>query len=86
MRWRDGFVVLGTALLAATAWSADLLNLNRATKEQLLGLGLTESQAIQVVNYRQKTGPLLQVEELQVVPQISKDTFAKIRDKVTVDE
>ena len=77
------------ALVAALAGgidAADKLNLNAATKEQLIGLGLTESQALQIIAHREKSGPFLQVEELLSVQQMKKDTFEKIRDQVTVDE
>jgi competence ComEA-like helix-hairpin-helix protein len=81
--------VIVAALLAALAGgvdAADKLNLNAATKEQLMGLGLTESQALQVIAHREKTGPFLQVEELLAVQQMNKATFEKVRDHVTVDE
>ena len=84
MHCRTFFLLVLLHVGVASAQSK--LNLNAATKEQLAALGLTESQALQVISYREKTGPLLQVEELQAVPQISKPTFEKIRDRVTVDE
>jgi competence ComEA-like helix-hairpin-helix protein len=75
-----------SAVLAAPARAEEKLNLNTATKEQLVALGLTESQALQVISHRDKSGPLLQVEELLAVPQMKKDTFEKVRGRVTVDE
>jgi competence protein ComEA len=81
--------VIVAALVAALAGGvqgADKLNLNAATKEQLMSLGLTESQALQVIAHREKTGPFLQVEELLAVQQMNKATFEKVRDRVTVDE
>lgn len=74
------------AVLAGGVDAADKLNLNTATKEQLVALGLTESQALQVIAHREKSGPFLQVEELLSVQQMKKDTFEKIREQVTVDE
>ena len=62
------------------------LNLNTATKEQLVTLGLSESQALQVIGHREKSGAFLQVEELMAVQQMTKDAFAKIHERVTVDE
>ena len=73
-------------LLAGPVLCAERLNLNAATKEQLVAIGLSESQALQVVAHREKSGPFLQVEELLVVEQMKKETFEKIRDRVTVDE
>jgi competence ComEA-like helix-hairpin-helix protein len=81
--------VIVAALVAALVGrveAVDKLNLNAATKEQLIGLGLTESQALQVIAHREKSGPFLQVEELRAVQQMNKATFEKIRDHVTVDE
>ena len=81
--------VIVAALVAALAGgveAADKLNLNAATKEQLVALGLTESQALQVIAHRDKSGPFLQVEELLAVQQMNKATFEKVRDHVTVDE
>jgi competence ComEA-like helix-hairpin-helix protein len=73
-------------LLAAPLPAAGKLNLNTATKEQLVAVGCSESQALQIIAHREKSGPLLQVEELLAVPQMKKDTFEKVRDHVTVDE
>ena len=73
-------------LLSGAALAAEKLNLNTATKEQLVAIGLSESQALQVISHRQESGPLLQVEELLAVQQMDKKTFAKVRDRVTVDE
>lgn len=73
-------------LLGTPVGAAEKLNLNTATKEQLVALGLTESQAMQVVAHRQKSGPFLQVEELLAVQQMKKETFEKIREQVTVDQ
>ncbi|HVO26495.1 MAG TPA: helix-hairpin-helix domain-containing protein [Candidatus Margulisiibacteriota bacterium] len=74
------------AVLAGAGGAADKVNLNTATKEQLVALGLTESQALQVIAHREKSGPFLQVEELLAVQQMSKAAFEKVRDQVTVDE
>jgi len=79
------FAVL-SMLLAAPLLAADKLNLNRATADQLMALGLTQSQAAQIIRYRKEDGDFLQVEELLVVPQISRDVYEKVHDKVTVDE
>jgi competence protein ComEA len=77
---------LALLLLAAPLFAADKLRLNQATQEQLLALGLTQSQAAQIIRYRSENGDFLQVEELLAVPQISRPVFEKLRDQVTVDE
>jgi competence ComEA-like helix-hairpin-helix protein len=71
---------------AAGAGEAKKLDLNEATREQLIALGLSESQAAQVVSHREKTGAFLQVDELLVVPQMRPNTVEAIRERVTVDE
>ena len=78
--------LLAILLLAAPLLAADKLRLNQATQEQLLALGLTQSQAAQIVRYRTENGSFLQVEELLAVPQISREVFDKVHEKVTVDE
>lgn len=72
--------------LTGAALAADKLQLNQASQEQLLALGLNQSQAAQIIRYRSENGDFLQVEELLAVPQISRPVFEKVRDKVTVDE
>ncbi len=86
MRRRYLVVALLAAALGGPLRAAEQLNLNTATKEQLVAIGFTESQALQVIAHRQKNGPFLQVEELLAVEQVKKDTFEKIRSRVTVDE
>lgn len=73
-------------LLAVTVRATNLVNLNTAGKDALVGLGLTESQALQIISHREKNGPLLQVEELMAVPQMTKQSFERVRLRVTVDE
>ena len=82
-RWLRLTVLL---LALAVPAAAQKLNLNQATKEQLVALGISESQALQIISHREESGPFLQVEELMAVQQMTKDAFEKIRDKVTVDE
>jgi len=83
---RLAVVTILLTLLVTPLLAADKLQLNQATAEQLTALGLTASQAAQIVRYRKENGKFLQVEELLVVPQMSRDTYDKLRDKVTVDE
>jgi competence protein ComEA len=72
--------------LALPLLAADKLDVNAATKDQLMALGLNESQAAQIIRYRSANGNFLQVEELLAVPQISRPVFDTVREKVTVDE
>jgi competence protein ComEA len=78
--------ILFLLCLAVPALAADKVNLNAATRDQLLALGLNQSQAAQIIRYRSENGNFLQVEELLAVPQISRPVFDTVREKVTVDE
>jgi competence ComEA-like helix-hairpin-helix protein len=75
----------GLLLVAETA-SAGRLDLNTATQAELMRLGLSNSQALQVIAHREKNGPFLQVEELMAVPQMTKRSFESVREQVAVDE
>ena len=83
-RWCRRLALL--LLLAAPVTAGTALDLNAATKADLIGIGLSESQALQVISHREKNGAFLQVEELMAVPQMTKPTFEKIRTKITVDQ
>jgi competence ComEA-like helix-hairpin-helix protein len=85
---RSAPTVLALLLLFAPLpiFGADKLRLNEATQEQLLAVGFTQSQVVQIINYRKENGDFLQVEELLAVPQVSRATFDKVHDKLTVDE
>jgi competence ComEA-like helix-hairpin-helix protein len=83
---RIAAVAVVLAVVAAPLLAADAVPLNTATAEQLTALGITPSQAAQIIRYRKENGNFLQVEELLVVPQISREVFEKLRGKVSVDE
>ena len=83
-RWL-GTVAL-TLVLAGIVSATELLKLNTATKAELVAVGFSESQALQVIAHREKNGAFLQVEELTAVPQVTKQVFEKVRARVTVDE
>lgn len=83
---RQFVTILLLMCLALPLLAADKLDLNTATKDQLMGLGLNESQAAQIIRYRSENGNFLQVEELLAVPQVSRPVFESVREKVTVDE
>lgn len=84
--WLAGTLLLILLSYIAVEADAAKLDLNKATREQLIGLGLSESQAAQVVSHREKSGAFLQIDELLVVPQMRPETVDAIRDRVTVDE
>lgn len=66
--------------------SGGLVNINTATKEELMTLnGIGESRAQAIIAYREERGPFLSIEELMQVSGIKEASFEKIRDYITVD-
>ncbi|MFH7326203.1 ComEA family DNA-binding protein [Desulfurivibrio sp. C05AmB] len=70
--------MVGTALAAA-------LNINTASREQLMGLdGVNHIMASAIVTYRESTGPFASVDDLAKVPGIDARTVERLRDRITV--
>ena len=61
------------------------INLNSATREDLTNLPLTLEQIEEIINYREKTGNIHSINELQSIPSITIADIHSIRDAVTVD-
>ena len=73
------------AALATTAFAADKLNLNKAKLDDLKKLPeMNEARAKAIVNHRESTGEFIQVEELELIPQV-KPIYGKIKDLVVVE-
>lgn len=80
--------------LAVYGWSetdessesfSDKVNLNTATKEQLMTLkGIGESRAEDILLYRKECGPFGAIEDIMKVQGIKEAAFRKIKDKITV--
>lgn len=61
------------------------VNLNTATKEQLMTLkGVGEAKAEDIIRYRSEHGAFRQIEDIMKVPGIKNAGFEKIKDKITV--
>lgn len=60
------------------------VNINTATEEELIEIGLSSSQASNLVSYRTDTGLFEALEDLLKVKGIGKATYAKIKNKVTI--
>ena len=65
---------------AATTNKSDKVNINTASKEELMALpGIGETRASAILAYRQKNGPFSSIEELKEVEGIKEAVFAKIK-------
>lgn len=63
-----------------------LINLNTATKEQLMELrGIGESKALDIINYREKNSGFKKIEEIMNIQGIKQAVFNKIKDFITVN-
>lgn len=65
--------------------AAGLVNLNRATEEELMTLsGIGASKAKEIIRYRETKGGFGKPEDLMKIPGIKEGVFHKIRDQITV--
>ncbi len=68
-----------------TGSSNDKINLNRATKEELMTLpGVGEVTAQKIIDYRQEKGGFLSIDELKNISRIGDKTIEKFIDKIEV--
>lgn len=76
--------VSGDALLQGTE-SDGLININTATKEELMTLtGIGESKAQRIIEYRESQGGFPNIEALKNVPGIKDGTYDALKDQITV--
>ncbi len=72
-------------LEAEAAISAGIVNINQASKEQLMTLtGIGESRAEDILRYRKEHGSFQTIEEIMKVPGIKDAAFQKIKDSIGV--
>ena len=70
---------------AGRTGAAGLVNLNRATEEELMTLsGIGASKAKEIIRYRETKGGFGKPEDLMKIPGIKEGVFHKIRDQITV--
>ena len=81
-------VAIGAALLlVAPAFAAEPLDINEASKEELVALdGIGPVYAERIVDYRSEHGRFESVDELAEIKGIGEKTVATIRDKVAVSQ
>ena len=62
-----------------------LVNLNTATKEELMTLkGIGEAKAEDIIRYREKSGGFKKIEDIMKISGIKEAGFQKIKDNITV--
>lgn len=74
-------------VVAHKATHVNVVNINTATvneiQDKLIGIGAKKAQAI--VDYRDKQGKFVNIEQLTEVPGIGKATLDKNRDRIVVE-
>jgi DNA uptake protein ComE-like DNA-binding protein len=61
---------------AKLAKDAKVVNINDATKEELVAIGINDQTARNIVNWRKKNGGYLSLEDLMLVPRFGKGCMA----------
>lgn len=80
----DSASVGGNAGKSGTSGSG-LVNLNTATKEELMTLkGIGEAKAEDIIRYREKSGGFKKIEDIMKISGIKEAGFQKIKDNITV--
>lgn len=78
-------LIVVTFLSMGAAFSADKLNLNTATKAELMMLpGVGDSTADAIIMYREQNGSFKSVDDLDNVKGIGDKKMEKLTDQVTV--
>jgi competence protein ComEA len=76
---------LEVELLAEEEAASGKININTATKEQLVTLpGIGESKADSIISYRAEHGGFSSIEEIMEIPGIKEAVFSKIKELITV--
>lgn len=75
----------GAAGEGGSSASGTLVNLNTASKEELMTLsGIGAARAEAILSYREQKGSFQTIEDIMKVPGIKNAAFQKIKDKITV--
>jgi len=76
---------LALAVMLPTQWAAAAVNLNTATKDELIALpGIGPAKAQAILDYRAANGGFKAVEELKDVKGIGAKRFEKLKPELTV--
>ncbi|MEP7276656.1 MAG: helix-hairpin-helix domain-containing protein [Betaproteobacteria bacterium] len=84
LRWIVA-AALALAVTLPTQWAAAVVNLNTATKDELIALpGIGPAKAQAILDYRSTNGAFKSVEELKDVKGIGARRFEKLKAELTV--
>ncbi len=84
LRWIAA-IALAFAVSLPAQWAGAALNLNTATKDELIALpGIGPAKAQAILDYRQANGAFKSVEELKDVKGIGAKRFEKLKAELTV--
>lgn len=84
LRWIAA-IALAFAVSLPAQWAGAALNLNTATKDELIALpGIGPAKAQAILDYRQANGAFKSVEELKDVKGIGAKRFEKLKADLTV--
>ena len=82
---QDKIVVPAKNAPSGTSAGSGLMNINTATKDQLITLpGIGEAKAAAIISYRESHGGFKDVAELQKIEGIKSGVYNKIKDSVSV--
>jgi len=87
---RLGSLILAICfLLSAAAFAADdkegKINLNTATKEQLVGVGLDAELADQILELREENGEFVDIEELSDIDGVDAKLIRQLKKKIFIE-
>lgn len=83
---QDKIVVPGRGEAGASGEQNRLININTASKEQLMSLpGIGEAKAESIISYREKKGGFKSPEDLMKIEGIKSSVYNKVKDKIVVN-
>lgn len=83
--WQEESGMNGGAAEGSSDSSHGKININKATKEELMTLtGIGESKAEDIITYREENGPFQSIDDMKQIRGIKDGVLNKIKDEITV--